>query len=457
MMTRVLRPYSDYKDSGIPWLGMIPSHWGTRRAKWLFTRMNRPVRPEDETITCFRDGVVTLRKNRRTAGFTEALQEIGYQGIRKGDLVIHAMDAFAGAVGVSDSDGKGTPVYVVCKPMPGVNAEYYAWVVREMARSQYITALAKGIRQRSTDFRYATFAGEELPTPPPEEQHAIARFLGEMERRANRLIRAKQRLISLLKEQKQAVIQRAVTRGLDPNVRLKPLGVMGLGEVPEHWEVRPLWTLATPRKERNPGGLELLSVFLDRGVIPYGEGGGQVHAPSLDLTNYQVVRPGDFVLNNQQAWRGSVGVSRLHGIVSPAYIVLKMSEACHLGYMDYLLRSKVMVSQYVTASRGVGDIQRQIYWPHLRRVRVPLPPYEEQKAIADHLAHATQEITSAIAGAHREIQLIREYRTRIVSDVITGKLDVRGVKLPDEAHTADSVLDIDAAAIENELFAYAGE
>ena len=123
---RELKPYPKMKDSGIEWLGEVPAHWGIERGKWLFSKMDRPVREADEVVTCFRDGVVTLRKNRRVRGFTESLQEIGYQGIRRGDLVVHGMDAFAGAIGVADSDGKGTPVYSVCEPGPTARAEYYA-------------------------------------------------------------------------------------------------------------------------------------------------------------------------------------------------------------------------------------------------------------------------------------------------------------------------------------------
>ena len=124
-----LQPYPAYKLSGLEWLANIPAHWRTERGKWLLKKMKRPVRDTDEVVTCFRDGVVTLRKNRRTEGFTESLQEIGYQGIREGDLVIHAMDAFAGAIGVADSDGKGTPVYSVCRPDPNDNAYYFAYIL----------------------------------------------------------------------------------------------------------------------------------------------------------------------------------------------------------------------------------------------------------------------------------------------------------------------------------------
>src|SRR5438067_9350913 len=127
------------------WFGSLPSHWRVERAKWLFRKVDRPVRAGDEVITCFRDGVVTLRTNRRILGFTESLDGAGYQGIRRGDLVIHSMDAFAGAIGVSDSDGKGTGVYAVCEPSQHADPQYYKYVLRDMARSRWILALARGI------------------------------------------------------------------------------------------------------------------------------------------------------------------------------------------------------------------------------------------------------------------------------------------------------------------------
>jgi len=150
--------YEKYKDSGAYYIPEIPESWEMKKAKWLFREEKRPVRKEDDIITCFRDGQVTLRKNRRTEGFTNATQENGYQGIRKGDLVIHNMDAFAGAIGVSDSDGKSTPVYAVCTPKrEGINPFFYAYLLRNLAYSGFILSLAKGIRERSTDFRFADF------------------------------------------------------------------------------------------------------------------------------------------------------------------------------------------------------------------------------------------------------------------------------------------------------------
>ena len=160
MTNNGLRPYELRHVNDISWIGSIPAHWDVQRGKAVYKKLNRPTRVNDEVVTCFRDGVVTLRKNRRTTGFTESIKEIGYQGIRKGDLVIHVMDAFAGAIGVSDSDGKGTPVYSVCESKADLNNYYYAYVIREMAKTSFIQSLYRGIRERSSDFRFEVFANQ---------------------------------------------------------------------------------------------------------------------------------------------------------------------------------------------------------------------------------------------------------------------------------------------------------
>ena len=202
-----MQRHDSYRPSGIQWVKEIPSHWRVERAKWLFERAERPVRPEDDVVTAFRDGQVTLRTNRRTEGFTNAIQEHGYQGIRKGDLVIHAMDAFAGAIGVSDSNGKSTPVYAACVPRGEfpVNSYYYAYLLRYMAHSGYIESLSKGIRERSTDFRFAEFRELPLPIPEQDEQDRIVAFLDHKTAEIDAAIAKKERLIELLQEQKKTM------------------------------------------------------------------------------------------------------------------------------------------------------------------------------------------------------------------------------------------------------------
>jgi type I restriction enzyme S subunit len=444
-METTLRPYPEYRNSGLPWAGIIPAHWPTRRAKWLFTKMERPVRPEDETVTCFRDGVVTLRRNRRTTGFTESLKEIGYQGVRKGDLVIHAMDAFAGAVGVSDSDGKGTPVYLVCKPKAGIVAEYYARVVREMASTQYIAALAKGIRQRSTDFRYATFAAEGVPVPPPDEQKAISGFLVSFERRVNRLIRTKQRLIALLNEQKQAIIQRAVTGGMDRTVPRKHSGVDWLGDVPAHWEIVPLKRIARLKSGDAITALQ----FKDGGIYPvYGGNGIRGYADAY-------THEGEYVLIGRQgALCGNINYAHGRFWASEHALVAALADEHDLVWFGELVRI-MNLNQYSQSAAQPGlSVER------IQRIRAPLPPPSEQKAIASYLRDETKGLNATIEKAKEEIALIREYRTRLIAEVVTGKLDVRGVVVPevdkDEAGADLGVSEDDESTLDEEAVADAG-
>ena len=211
VVTRGLNPNVPMKYSGIPWIGQIPAHWEIKRAKYMFRKEKREVRPEDKVITCFRDGQVTLRENRRTTGFTESITEIGYQGIRKGDLVIHQMDAFAGSIGVSDSDGKGTSVYHCCTPKGAYLPEYYALALREMARTGFIQSLYRGIRERSSDFNFQTFGKQYLPVPPEKEQYEIVEFIHSRTAKIDIMIAALNNEIDRLVEYKQRLISDVVT------------------------------------------------------------------------------------------------------------------------------------------------------------------------------------------------------------------------------------------------------
>ncbi|HHF0416321.1 TPA: restriction endonuclease subunit S [Haemophilus influenzae] len=212
-VTRGLNPDVPLKDSGVEWIGQVPEHWDVQRSKFIFKKIERKVNEEDQIVTCFRDGQVTLRANRRTEGFTNALKEHGYQGIRKGDLVIHAMDAFAGAIGISDSDGKATPVYSVCLPhdKQKIDIYFYAYYLRNLALSGFISSLAKGIRERSTDFRYSDFAELLLPIPPYLEQQKIADYLDKQTSKIDRAIALKTAHIEKLKEYKNVLINDVVT------------------------------------------------------------------------------------------------------------------------------------------------------------------------------------------------------------------------------------------------------
>lgn len=204
---------------------------------------------------------------------------------------------------------------------------------------------------------------------------------------------------------------------------MKNSNISSFGSVPSTWETIKLKAILSMRSEKNSGDRELLSVYLDRGVISYSESTGmQVHKPSQDLSNYQNVYQGDFVLNNQQAWRGSVGVSKYDGIISPAYFVYKLSDRCFPPYMNYLLRDSCMYQQYETASRGVGTIQRNIYAPWLMNCMIVLPTYSEQQSIASYLDRKCAEIDTLAADIETQIETLEQYKRSVITEAVTKGL-----------------------------------
>lgn len=215
--TKGLNPNVKMKDSGVEWIGEIPEHWEKKRIKHLVNRMHRQAKPHHEVVTAFRDGQVTLRKNRREDGFTFSIKEIGYQGINKGDLVVHQMDAFAGAIGISDSEGKASPVYTVCtaKNEKEIHLPYLCEVIRVMSKSGYIESLAKGIRERSTDFRWSDMGPLLCLLPPKTEQIEITGYIENKSKNIKILVSELRTNIEKLKEYRQSLIYETVTGKID--------------------------------------------------------------------------------------------------------------------------------------------------------------------------------------------------------------------------------------------------
>ena len=208
-VTKGLNPDAEMKDSGIQWIGMMPAHWDCIRGKYILKYIQKPVRDDDGVITCFRDGEVTLRSNRREDGFTMADKEIGYQGIDVGDLVVHGMDGFAGAIGISDSRGKASPVLNVLDTEQ--NKRYIMYFLRSMAYSDVFLALATGIRVRSCDLRWNKLSELFYPVPPLEEQEAIVDYIDSVLRRTDEVIAAKREQLSTLEAYKKSLIYEYVT------------------------------------------------------------------------------------------------------------------------------------------------------------------------------------------------------------------------------------------------------
>ncbi len=209
VVTKGLNSNTEMRDSGVKWVGNIPTHWKCNRGKYILKYIQKPVREDDGVITCFRDGEVTLRSNRREDGFTMSDKEIGYQGIDVGDLVVHGMDGFAGAIGISDSRGKASPVLNVLDTEQ--NKKYIMYYLRSMAYSDVFVALATGIRVRSCDLRWNKLAELPYPVPPIEEQNAIVEYIDEVLEKTNAVIAGKKAQLEVLDNYKKSLIYEYVT------------------------------------------------------------------------------------------------------------------------------------------------------------------------------------------------------------------------------------------------------
>lgn len=419
-----MRKYDEYKVSVIPWLDKIPVLWEEKRAKYLFNKENRPVQPEDEVVTCFRDGTVTLRKNRRTEGFTESFKEIGYQGIKKGDLVIHQMDAFAGSTGVSDSDGKATPVYHVCTPKnDNVNNTYYAFVIRMMGLNGFIQSLYRGIRERSSDFRYDVFGKQYLPVPSIQEQNRIVGYLIDKSSEIDNLISKTEREIELLKELKQSVVAHAVTKGLNPNAKMKDSGIGWIGEIPEHWEVRKMKYTFKERSEKNHPTEPVLCATQSQGVIPQSMYENRVVVVNKGFENLKFVKKGDFVIS-LRSFQGGIEYAHYQGIISAAYTILFPVDALCGDYARVLLKSHNFIQLLKTCVTGIREGQN-INYEVLKNKFVPIPPVDEQQEIVEYIDYKTTQIDKMIVELTYKVEYLKQYKQRLIADVVTGKINVQ--------------------------------
>jgi type I restriction enzyme, S subunit len=454
-----------YKNTGVPWLEQIPERWNITRSKNLFRKENREVRPDDDVVTCFRDGLVTLRKNRRVTGFTESIKEIGYQGIRKGDLVIHVMDAFAGAIGVANSDGKGSPVYSVCTAKTDLNSKYYAYLLREMARRGYIKALYRGIRERSSDFRFETFGNLLIPSPPKEEQDQIVRYIDSKLVIINKFIRNKKRLIELLKEQKQAVINQAVTKGLDPDVKMKPSGVVWLGNIPEVWEaVKVKWLLLQKKGalKVGPFGSDLKGndITVDGEVMIFNQ--RTVIDKNFSANEYKVTQNTYNRLRSFEVFsddilittRGTIGKTVIvpkmkhKAILHPCLMRLQVNQnAIKLNYLELLIGESSLFYEQLRFLSNATTIE-VIYSGSLKNINLPIPTLQEQKEILNYIRKAIKTIDQTIDRINKEIDLITEYRTCLISAVVTGKVDVRGIEVEDPS--TEDLTTLEPAALDGD-------
>ena len=446
-MIEELKPYPSMKDSGVEWLGEVPEHWDVRRIKTLF-------REKDERSGDGSGLLLSLTRARGILPQSEASNRMAsatdlskYKVCRPGDLVMNRMQAWSGMFAVSSHEGLVSPDYSVFARTEPSQVQYFEHLFKTPVLVDQFAQASKGIGTGFNRLYTPEFGAVPAVVPPLPEQTAIVRFLDYADRRIRRYIRAKQKLIKLLEEQKQAIIHRAVTRGLDPDVPLKDSGVEWLGEVPEHWELRAAkWFFREVDDRSETGTEELFSVSHLTGVTPRSEKNVTMFKAESYI-GHKICRPGDLVINTLWAWMGALGVSQAVGLVSPAYGVYRPrgGRLLKLGYVELLLRTKPYIGEYLCRSTGIRASRLRLYPDVFLRIPVLCPPTAEQAEIVRYVRSRTDEADEAVCLAKNEIRLLHELRTRLIADVVTGKLDVReaAARLPDEGDDIDKGDDLD--------------
>ena len=423
--------YTEMKDSGIEWISEIPAHWGILRGKNVLRLLERPVKPDDDVITCFRDGEVTLRKNRREEGFTNSLKEIGYQGVEPGDLIVHGMDGFAGSIGISDSRGKASPVLNVMDS--NQNKRYLMYYLRAMAYKDVFMALSTGIRVRSCDLRWNKLSVFPFLIPTSHEQSAIAAYLDTQCAKIDEIIAQAKASIEDYKQWKASIIYKVVTKGLDPNVEMKDSGIEWIGRMPKRWKVIPL-KLCTDKigSGKTPvGGAE---TYQDNGVLflrsqnVYNTGlkldGVYYISDEVDATmKNSRVRYNDVLLN---ITGGSIGRCCLFNLPDTAAnvnqhvcIIRTKPEILLPQFLRYFWNSAsgpIVIDQYQTGSNRQGLNFEQIGATH-----IPLCSIAEQQQIVAMLDKKCAVIDQLMAEKQSLIDDLESYKKSLIYEVVTGK------------------------------------
>ena len=468
-----LTPYPAMKDSGVPWLGAVPAHWDVRRLGQI-GRLSKGNggNKDDEVpmgVPCVRYGDLYTTHTyfiRKSRSFVSKSTAEGYTPIKCGDVLFAASgetfdEIGKSAVNLMQSGGCCGGDVILFRPERWLDARYMGYATDCRPAAAQKATMGRGITVKhiyGDQLKYLTLA-----LPPLPEQAAIVRFLDHTDRRVRRYIRAKQQLITLLEEQKQALIHQAVTRGLDPNVRLKPSGVEWLGDVPAHWDVVPLRRVALDRCDGPFGSGLKSSHYTEEGIrvvrlqnIGHGEfkdSDAAFISPEYysSLGDHSIVA-GDILIaglgdDNHPAGRACVAPeSILPAMVKADCFRFRLSQTRVEPRFAALQLTATATAASALLSTGATRQRTNLQSTSARAIGIPAVP--EQALIVEHITSKTSGMSAAEESARREIALLREYRTRLIADVVTGKLDVReaAARLPDEVEEPEPLNETDALA-----------
>ena len=434
-----MNTYPKYKDSGEQWLGQIPEHWEMKRLMSCFSqRTDRYQRGESLGIlSLLKDVGVVPYEEKGNIGNTAKNDVTQYKVARQGDLVINSMNVIIGSLGITPIDGYISPAYYAFQPRENVCTRYYNYILSLRRAQQNIRRFAKGIMEIRLKISANDFLSIQYPVPPLAEQEAMVAYLDEQTGKIDAAIEREQKMIDLLEERKQIIIQQAVTKGLNPNAPMKDSGIVGNFIVPEHWRVtKTLYALSMPITDGPHETPELYEVgipFVSAEAVSCGNGkidfdhirGFISESFYKECCKKYIPALHDIYMIKSGATTGKVAIvdtDRKFTIWSPLAVFRCNPDMMTYQYMFYLLQSDFYQKQ-VQLGWSYGT-QQNIGMRTLEKLRILLPPIDEQLAIASYLDNKLISIDKAIAAKNRVITLLQERKQIIINEVVTGKIKV---------------------------------
>lgn len=427
--------YESYQETPYTWLPEVPTHWSAKTIRSITKLSNERCGDRKYTLlSVYREYGVIQKASRDDNRNVESEDLSNYKVVVPGDLVLNKMKMWQGSLGVSKYQGIVSPAYIVCNVVDStINSTYLHVLLRSTGFKTYYNQFSYGVRVGQWDMHYDDFKKLLIYLPPREEQDQIVRYLEWQTYKINQLIDAKKKQIQVLREHALSVCNELLTKGVNPNVAFKPTESNWMGEIPDHWKISKIAKHFTIKKRiAGKEGYDVLSIT-QQGlkVKDISTNEGQMAA---NYSGYQFVYPGDFAMNHMDLLTGYIDISKYFGVTSPDYrvFVLDDAENCYPEYYLQLFQLCYKRKIFYGYGRGAANQGRwRMPAVNFRNFEIPLPPYEEQKIISAKIQEINARIESACSKLESEISTLSEMKTRLISDVVTGQIDVRSIEVPD--------------------------
>lgn len=424
-----MRKYSEYKDSGVKWIGDIPKHWEVKKMRNLISMTSVKNHPNETLLSVVREQGVIVRDIEADDNHNFIPEDLsGYKLIEEGQLVINKMKAWQGSYAVSGYRGIVSPAYYTCDLRLAYKT-FFNVAIRSCAYVPFFTQYSKGIRVGQWDL--SPVGLKEIPffLPPLAEQRAIVSYLDGKVGQIDTYVAKQTQQIELLKELKQAVIANAVTKGManynNHHSKLKQSGISWIGEIPEHWEVKRLGLFFTENKTINSCMQCTEAYKFNYGTLIRKDENIDPTELKDTYNKYTILRPRDIVINglnlNYDFVSQRVALATTAGIITSAYIVLSPRAKVNELFFYYLFKS--MDGMKLFHGMGTG-IRLTLSFKDLRYQLLPIPPLSEQRAIVSYIEAKTASINKLIDAYEQQVERVKEYKQRLISDAVTGKINV---------------------------------